>query len=106
MATAFNRNTFLYKITFTEETSVCVELELWMGVRANPLLISTFQLRFVCTNLIGLNDVLVHRLHNLHPKVGPNTTLITMVRRALALGYSTIALNTEVTKNQLASTNS
>ena len=29
-------------------------------------------------------------------KVGPNTTLLAMVRRALALGYSTIALNTEV----------
>jgi len=37
---------------------------------------------------------------NIPVKVGPNTTLITMVRRALALGYSTIALNTEVHQGQ------
>jgi len=37
---------------------------------------------------------------NIPVKVGPNTTLIAMVRRALTLGYSTIALNTEVHQSQ------
>jgi len=37
---------------------------------------------------------------NIPVKVGPNTSLIAMVRRAFALGYSTIALNTEVHQGQ------
>jgi len=37
---------------------------------------------------------------NIPVKVGSNTTLIAMVRRALALGYQTIALNTEVHQGQ------
>ena len=54
MSTALIRHTFCTHEPLQRRLLVCVKLAQWMDVRANLLMISTFQLRFVWTLVDGL----------------------------------------------------
>ena len=54
MSTALIRHTFCTHEPLQRRLLVCVKLAQWTDVRANLLMISTFQLRFVCTLVDGL----------------------------------------------------
>lgn len=54
MSTALIRHTFCTHEPLQRRLLVCVKLAQWTDVRANLLMISTFQLRFVCALVDGL----------------------------------------------------
>lgn len=56
MSTALIRHTFCTHEPLQRRLLVCVKLAQWTDVRANLLMISTFQLRFVCALVDGLRQ--------------------------------------------------